>query len=129
MKLRAHHLVCLQFFRGEGYTKEYVENLFKIVGMLEKGEKAEIVMGPDDVCVACPFLENDICKFSENSEAEVTELDQMAMNLLKIKPGDEVRWGEVKGKMEGVMKVWKKYSCNNCHYFDVCSKDEFWKSF
>ena len=27
LRLRAHHLICLQFFKGEGYSLEFIENL------------------------------------------------------------------------------------------------------
>ena len=65
MRLRAHHLICLHFFKGEGYTPEYVENLRFIVGRAKARERIEVVMGADDVCKPCPFLKDGICEKGE----------------------------------------------------------------
>ncbi|HDL01563.1 MAG TPA: DUF1284 domain-containing protein, partial [candidate division Zixibacteria bacterium] len=27
VRLRAHHLICLHFYRGEGYSEGFIENL------------------------------------------------------------------------------------------------------
>ena len=60
MKLRGHHLICLQFFKGKGYSKIFVENTKRIVDFWENNS-AEIVKGADDVCNFCPFIKNGRC--------------------------------------------------------------------
>jgi len=52
VRLRGHHLICLQFFRGEGYSPEFVENLAHVItNATESG--ALVVAGADRVCAAC----------------------------------------------------------------------------
>ena len=62
LKLRGHHLVCLHYFQGEGYSREFVCNLQELVHRAEKGEPVEVVVGPDDVCRACPNLRKGRCR-------------------------------------------------------------------
>jgi|Deesub1362B_J571_1020462.scaffolds.fasta_scaffold00129_12 hypothetical protein len=126
MRLRTHHLICLHFFKGEGYTKEYIENLKSILerAKREKQEEIEVVMGADDVCKPCPYLKDEICR---KGEERIAELDLLAMNLIKIKPGDRIRWEYTESKLPEIIGVWKKYACFDCEYAEICSKDERWK--
>ncbi len=50
VRLRAHHLLCILTFAGEGYTPAFVANLAGIVARIGAGEPVELVDGPDDVC-------------------------------------------------------------------------------
>ena len=50
VRLRAHHLLCVLTFAGEGYTPAFVANLAGIVARIGAGEPVELVDGPDDVC-------------------------------------------------------------------------------
>ena len=64
IKLRPHHLLCTQGYRGKGYSKEFVENMTKIVRSI-KNEKVQVqlIFSEDDICSKCPNLsENNICK-------------------------------------------------------------------
>ncbi|AGK60794.1 hypothetical protein Asulf_00783 [Archaeoglobus sulfaticallidus PM70-1] len=123
MRARGHHLICLHFFKGEGYTEEFVDNLKSFLENVRKQE-IEIVVGADDVCIACPNLEDGICN---KGEEDIMELDLLAMNLLKVKPGDRVGWAEVESKLDEILKIWKRYACFDCEYSHVCGKDERWK--
>lgn len=123
MHLRAHHLICLHFFKGEGYTAEYVENLRSILKRAEN-EGIEVIMGADEVCKPCPYLKDGIC---EKGEELITELDLLAMNLLKLKPGDKTTWNYTSQKLDEIIGIWKKYACFDCEYKEICSKDERWK--
>ena len=43
MKLRGHHLICLHYYRGEGYSNAYVEHLWKNGEKAEGGEIIEVI--------------------------------------------------------------------------------------
>jgi hypothetical protein len=74
MKLRPHHLLCTQGYSGKGYSKEFVENMTKIVTVLrsEEGATVDIVFSTDDICTKCPKkLGEDVCETNE----KVKQLD------------------------------------------------------
>jgi hypothetical protein len=50
VRLRAHHLLCMLTFVGEGYTPAFTANYRRIAERLSAGEEIEIVSGPDDIC-------------------------------------------------------------------------------
>lgn len=50
IRLRAHHLLCMLTYVGEGYSKAFTANYDIIVERLGRGEDILLVVGPDDVC-------------------------------------------------------------------------------
>ncbi len=50
IRLRPHHLLCLQTYAGKGYTPAFTANYDLIAARLSSGEDIEIVEGPDDIC-------------------------------------------------------------------------------
>ncbi len=124
-RLRGHHLICLNFFRGEGYSPEFIEN----IGNILNHSQIHVVFGADDVCAMCPHLKDDTCLYSEDSEEHVTELDQMAYRLLEIHPGEVTEWKSLKEKLPFVMKIWKNFVCRDCDWKNVCEGNEDWKRY
>ncbi|AKG91858.1 hypothetical protein GAH_00810 [Geoglobus ahangari] len=124
-RLRGHHLICLNFFKGEGYSEDFVENLRRVVSDSE----IEVVFGADDVCERCPYLKDGVCSYSESAEEEVTELDQMAYRLLSTYPGQRTTWHEVKEKLPEIMRTWKEFACSECDWKTVCEEHEEWKKY
>ncbi|MET1123749.1 MAG: DUF1284 domain-containing protein [Archaeoglobaceae archaeon] len=115
VRLRGHHLICLQFFRGAGYDEVFVENLRKVVERAKK-EKIDVVDGIDDVCIACPH-NRGYCAYSPTSEKEVREMDEYAVKLLGV--GRETSWEELAEKVPNVFDRWKVY-CERCDWRDSC---------
>ena len=100
MKLRAHHLICILGFRGLGYSKEYVDNMTKIVEQLQPSTSIEICTKPDDICAPCPFLGKKGCQErGPESENEVRNRDLAVMSRLNIVAGDRVTWADVKERI------------------------------
>ena len=63
IRLRGHHLLCIQGFQGYGYSEEFLENMKKIhKKIISNEENIQLVTGPDDICKSCPNLNNDKCK-------------------------------------------------------------------
>ncbi|MFN3383938.1 MAG: DUF1284 domain-containing protein [Archaeoglobaceae archaeon] len=115
-KLRGHHLICLHFFKGEGYDEGFVENIRRVLATIDI---AEVVEGLDDVCGACPH-NFGFCNYYESSEEEVRELDEFALSLLGLKVGERVRWEDLKAKISEVLEEWKSFACEDCDWRVVC---------
>lgn len=120
MELRGHHLICLQFYHGEGYNEEFIEKLDEVIERAKGGEKIEIVYGTDEVCRACPYLKDNECNYSEDSKDEIYELDNIALNLLKYSVGEVVYWDEIKEKVAEIINIWRDKVCKECEWRSVC---------
>ncbi|MCD6572414.1 MAG: DUF1284 domain-containing protein [Thermoplasmata archaeon] len=116
MKLRGHHLICLQFFKGKGYSKDFVNNAKKWVEFWESNS-AEIVKNADDICSLCPFLKNGRCN---HPGYKVDEIDELALTLLGLKTGDRVRKDFVKKYFPKIFKEWREKACKKCEWKKIC---------
>jgi|GEM_PF-33188 len=63
IKLRPHHLLCLQGFSGKGYSDDFIENMTAIKEVLsDKNSIINLVFSNDDICFKCPhLLTNNLC--------------------------------------------------------------------
>jgi hypothetical protein len=96
--IRGHTLLCLQGFRGKGYSPGFVENLIEINNSLVENENApvRVVAMPDDVCLACPNLKMNGCNLKGPSfEASMLAQDRQVMSLLEIREGEALSWREI----------------------------------
>jgi uncharacterized protein len=114
--LRGHHLICLNFFRGEGYSEEFIENLYAVI----KKEKLEIVTGVDDVCRKCPYLKDEKCKSSDYTDKKIHHQDKEALRLLELRSGSIVDWKMIASKLPNIIEEWKAQFCCSCGYRKVC---------
>ena len=123
IKLRGHHLICLHFFRGEGYNPEFVENLKKILNRVEDGEEIEVCQGADDVCKMCPYLMRKMCLYEEDAESEIREMYRMALRLLRLKTRWRVKWLDIGEKIPLIFREWSKEYCGDCDWRKVCENN------
>ncbi|MEW6770734.1 MAG: DUF1284 domain-containing protein [Bacillota bacterium] len=123
IRLRGHHLVCLQFFRGEGYNREFIENLENVIGRAEKGEEIEVVEGADDVCRACPSLEDGQCASKPaGGETNIRPLDKKVADHLGMNTGDRVFWKDVSAKVSATPREWLEAFCAGCNWQKACAE-------
>ena len=86
--LRAHHLLCVLGFRGLGYSREFVENMSRIVGRIKSTPDTELLLTDlcDDVCSACPHRKGRRCARKPDSATRVRDLDRRVLARLGLKP-------------------------------------------
>lgn len=120
--LRGHHLICLQFFSGEGYNREFIDNLGKIITRTEK-ETIKITSGPDDVCAACPSLKDSACGYKDGAEEEINYLDSTALDLLLRSPGDTINSEDIRKLVPSIFKRWYIMICRECGWLGACNKN------
>lgn len=122
-RLRGHHLMCLQWYRGEGYSPGFVHNLEAVLDRCGKAETL-VVHGADDVCAACPDLSEGSCGHAEGMDAEVSRLDDLALELLGLSEGDAVDFGQVREMLGASLPVWREQACGGCEWRVVCARAE-----
>jgi len=102
--IRAHTLLCLQGFRGEGYSPVFVENMGTIHRRLSADPKTlvRVVARPDAICDACPHLHPDGCRLKGRGfEKAMKRQDQEVMLRLGIAEGEVLPWEEVLHRIAG----------------------------
>ncbi len=77
MKIRAHHLLCIQGFQGLGYSKEFVENMNNVIEFLKSSpdQKIQITADCDVLCAYCPHNIQGKCVQSSDSNKNVMQMD------------------------------------------------------
>ena len=124
VQLRGHHLICLQFYRGQGYSDEFVANLDR-VQKAAIDDPALIVSGPDDVCAACPGLGVDgTCRHPDTGEAEALRIDALALQLLDAAIGESLSLSQARVRLAADAAAcdrWRAESCASCLWEDTCA--------
>ncbi|MEW6715175.1 MAG: DUF1284 domain-containing protein [Nitrospirota bacterium] len=124
--LRGHHLICLNFFDGEGYDKAFIKNLKNLIDRVQE-EEIIISSGADDVCISCPSIKENRCLYSENSDKEIIEMDTKALALLSLSHGDKVVWSTIKEKILKIFPEWFTLYCKECDWRNACEKNAFFQ--
>jgi len=72
IKLRAHHLLCLQGYEGKGYSPEFVTEMSKLADIFKRAPdtKFTLVAGVDDICKHCPHLIKNKCVHANPPEPQ-----------------------------------------------------------
>ena len=85
IKLRGHHLLCLQGFQGYGYSKDFVLNMTRINDLRKSNDcTVTLTNDPDDICSSCPNLKNDLCENEKHDEI-IAKMDDEVLSQLEYK--------------------------------------------
>ncbi|WP_296887235.1 DUF1284 domain-containing protein [uncultured Methanobrevibacter sp.] len=120
IKLRGHHLLCLQGFQGYGYSKDFVLNMTRI-NKLRKTNDCTITLtnDPDDICSACPNLKNNLCENEKQNEI-IVKMDEEVLSQLNfdIEYNSIDLFSEVSSKFNSLKSV--ENVCNGCKWVNKC---------
>ena len=123
--LRPHHGLCIQNFRGKGYSDEFVREMARIVALLEANPKQQITLhaGADVVCKACPHKTSGLgC----DSGQKVLSYDQRCLSLCGLREGDSLTWEEYRDRLREAVVLPKRYRevCIDCQWIGICEENE-----
>lgn len=128
MKFRGHHLICLQFFKGEGYSEDFVAHLHNLLKKAEEEQEIEIAGAADDVCMICPYLKDGICCYKEGADERIRNMDLKALELLKIREGMQVRWRDIRERLPEILGDWARLYCGDCDWKGACEKNLLYRT-
>ncbi len=124
-RFRGHHLICLHFFGGEGYSAPFVENLKEILVRAE-GSIVETCEGGDDVCLKCPYLNRNRCIYSNDADGNIRKMDRRALKLLNLDPGIKIGWNDIRSRLPEIFHEWYKAECIRCSWRWACEKNNLY---
>ncbi len=117
--LRPHHCLCISFFIGRGYSKEFVRNIAEIIRILDISNPEIILTDScDDICVCCPNHIGGKCKAWE----KVSGIDNRCLDNLSLCYGDRIHWKKLKNfAKENIIDCGKLSSvCCDCQWKNIC---------
>ncbi len=105
LRFRPHHFLCTLGFEGKGYSPAFVANFQAIADELRApgGDDVEIqvVSQTDSICEPCPNKQDQLCV----TEAKIQTLDRAHAEELSLKAGDQLSWGEAKGRISKQISI------------------------
>ena len=125
LKLRPHHINCLFFYEGKGYSEGFVENMNALVEHLRNYPEQKIYFEKqnDKLCEQCPNLKENICI----SSSKIVGLDQATLENYGLKEHEIYSFQEIKEK------IYKNFSyetfrtiCSQCEWYkrEICTKEK-----
>lgn len=105
--LRAHNVLCLHGFRGEGYSDDFVARMREVHDRLRRhpGTAVRLLDAPDDLCDACPHLAAGGCTLQgAGHEAHMRAQDREVLRRLGLEAGRVVTWREVVARIAGSVR-------------------------
>jgi hypothetical protein len=112
IRIRAHHLLCIQGFQGYGYNSDFIKHLEKIITFLDLNphSKLQIVLETDEICSHCPYEQESFC----NRDTEIGKIDIRIIERASIDVKKFYSFKEVQ-------KLINEY-LNHQDIMDICGK-------
>lgn len=116
--LRPHHGMCMAYFRGKGYSEEFVENMTQISKDLTQNPMVRLTDHADVVCSCCPNDCNGVC----NAADKVSRYDNGVLEICGLRIGDCLEWKEFRRLVdERILDVGKRETiCGDCEWNTLC---------
>lgn len=122
-KIRPHHGLCLFYFKGKGYSKEFVKNMTYIKSKLADNPLICITNQADVICSKCPNLMEGIC----NTQDKVTEYDRKVLEKCHLSSGDILPFLTFHNLiLDNIIRPRKREEiCGNCQWTSLCHIAEY----
>lgn len=120
LKLRGHHLLCLQGFQGYGYDEDFVKNMTKINNMRKLADTSiKIVNYPDNICKACPNLVDNKC-IDDKNNAKIIAMDDVVLS--KIDSNKTYNSIDLFNEISQIFNTLQSVEdiCFNCSWWEQC---------
>jgi hypothetical protein len=119
IRIRAHHLLCMQGFQGYGYNSEFIMHLEKIIAFFNSypNSKLQIVQEADEICSCCPNENKGFCnRDTKIGKIDILVIERASIDLKKIYSFEEVqKLVDEDLNHQDIMDI-----CGKCSWKDKC---------
>lgn len=122
IKIRAHHLLCIQGFQGYGYSRDFEKNMSKVIKNLKSEEHVlEIVAECDVICSHCPHQMDGLCKQTHESDEMIKNMDLNVIKKIGLGEGTKTRSKNVFALLDRKIKpIDVQEICGGCVWRNKC---------
>ena len=128
VRLRPHHLLCLQNFRGKGYSPAFVEKMTEVSARLglspggrsdgqSPGAAILLVQGADDLCKSCPNCIDGQCSSQKPARFDGLVLETCGISYGRLLP-DGIKSPDFPRMSRHLLEK----CCPGCEWLDLCFK-------
>lgn len=125
LKIRAHHLLCLQGFQGYGYNNAFVDHLQGIVAKLKTDPEllVEVVTACDAICAGCPHCQEAECRKDDGAAHRVETLDLAILKSTGIKPNHIAKAAHLLAQINTTFQTRSQRAkiCGDCQWIPICT--------
>ncbi len=124
VRLRAHHLLCMLTYAGDGYSRPFTANFDAIVARIAAGEDLLIVAGPDDICAPLLDAPDAHClRDSVRARDALAARDIGAMLGVGVCEDQRLTLGslELQRMQEAFASGEIREACQGCEWYGLCT--------
>ena len=125
--IRPHHLLCMRYFQGCGYSEDFTENMRYVISNLKNGSEVLLTRGCDDICRKCPNNRKNMCCDGE----KVKSYDSSVISLCNLDFDKVYEYGCLYSLVENniIKKDMLRFVCGDCQWFHICGIARVWQNF
>lgn len=118
LPLRAHHGMCLCYFRGAGYSTAFTTNMAAIKKQTEANPLVRVIDHTDVLCGCCPNNRNGRCRSAE----KVLAYDRQVLLRCGIPAGTVLRFKTFEEQIRRriLLPGRRAEICGDCQWNDLC---------
>lgn len=122
IRIRAHHLLCIQGFQGLGYSEEFTINLARITEKIRNSPSffIKVITGADSICKHCPHLQEDLCNMGTESGEGIRAMDVSVLEELDIESGSLILSSQITVLTDNMSPKAVNAICGNCGWREDC---------
>lgn len=122
LRIRAHHILCMQGFQGFGYSEEFTKNMTLITEKIQKTPSffIEIIIGADSICQHCPHLLDGGCDMEMDSLKVISSMDSLVLKNLNMETGSVISSKQIKTLAGSLTPKKVEKICGDCSWRDDC---------
>jgi len=116
--LRPHHINCIFFYRGLGYSEDFILGMNNMLTLFKENPntKIKLTIKCDNLCVKCPNKQlNNVCI----TEEMIARLDYNTLQIYNLKENKEYAFNEI------IDIIYKNFNKDTFH--KICSTCNWYK--
>lgn len=123
LPLRAHMVLCLLGFRGEGYSVTFVAEMTAVHRQLKENPEqlVQLLISPDRICRACVHLRHGGCRLGgPEHEIHMRAQDKEVVTRLGLAPGGIYPWSVILNRIrQSIQGKDLEALCTTCPWLEL----------